>query len=62
MTVEQWDSSIVDNDEDKSNYDDEIAVATLKKELLEALAYFVPPPDDGSVWVMEDPVEKSRKR
>lgn len=35
----------MDNDEYKSNYDDETAVATLKKELLEALAFFVPPPD-----------------
>lgn len=26
----------MDNDEDKSNYDDETAVASLKKELLEA--------------------------
>jgi hypothetical protein len=39
----------VDNDEDKSNYDDETAVASLKKELLEALAFSVPPPDDG-LW------------
>lgn len=53
MTVEDWYASIVEMDEDKSDYDDEEA---LKKELLDALGHYIQPPVDGSAWVIVDPV------
>jgi hypothetical protein len=62
MTVEEWKSSFVDHDEDQSTYDDEITVATIKKDLLAALAHYVPPPVDGSAWDIKDPVEKPAQK
>jgi hypothetical protein len=62
MTFEEWESSFVDHDVDQSNYDDEIAFAAIKKDLLVALAHYVPPPVDGSAWVIEDPVEKPAQK